>query len=1047
MGKGYMEALNEVKRFENLIHETSAQIHTLVNRNKVLEHRIDSECRNKIVSLELTENTSKRKESDTKAALIRFADESTGHVKKSLKAVKDPNFERTKDEIIAELGASEANDADALNSEGLSPGRLIVKIDEETDEFDKAIAELEHAFLPPALSGIIGKFSGNFRKDLYRRILRSAKRICSYSKKLGTYSENPLTELCEEVSEGKALAEKERARKLDEAGQKLVSRVNEVLCGFAGSLDRMLETAALFSGDDMSFDIGSVTVRAKDCDLLSVKTAKQATGIKFENSKASLPFRVGGIYENLLFAADSGKHSAEVLGMLAGKLLGYSERSEIILVDIKGLGSTYPELMPLAKYAPVKVWNSEEKVIQGLARLEGCVAECYSDGSGPKRKYVFINDLLQNLPTSCYERLIRIIENGNPAGVYVIAAFNPDMPGSNRNVNEFMSAVKPHMVNVPLKGNVARISGSAELSFYTSLAPGEKKAIAANLAADAEKRKIIPIGPTLPAARNWQRKNSSKEIRIPIGVGENGKTVYLIFSAQRPYAMVIGDVRVGKSSLLHSIIIRTLADYSPNEVRLAVGDFKYGADFNVYAKGNLKSFDAVINSEDPDSMMSFLQHYLNELYARRLLFSDMSDASGEIILKYEDYRRAAERFGSTVPALPRILILIDEFQNVFDVPACAQLMTQLVQKGATYGLHVVLSGQRASSDNPRNGFTSGLKDYFTSRFVFMTPQTAARSMLSERCADTGRENSGIQRAPLLSKGQAVYNTYLGQNEADNVVLQCYFASTDVIGAVINAVRRINGQGDCVLLERNAKSVRCPDKADGLLRIGSSVMLHRDNMGRSHDFIIDDTEVILKTDRAKNILLSGADERIAESLLMSLFIWKMQMKGHGIKLHIFGSKGRMTSYMAENEDIYLHRTIDEQLEEINRQISEADDAYNINFFVEPDNFAEYGQGSGSLRNSAGADKLKKLLSRTEEGFGFGIVYVKSCRSLRNSMPYVSSMAPVNIVAVGDAENVRAALSDNFKAQPDAFDIPSSSSIKAYYCNRETGKAGKVILYAP
>lgn len=62
-------------------------------------------------------------------------------------------------------------------------------------------------------------------------------------------------------------------------------------------------------------------------------------------------------------------------------------------------------------------------------------------------------------------------------------------------------------------------------------------------------------------------------------------------------------------------------------------------------------------------------------------------------------------------------------------------------------------------------FSSSLKDYFTSRFVFKTPQNAARSMLAERCADTGRENSGIQRSALLKKGQTVYNSYMGQSEA------------------------------------------------------------------------------------------------------------------------------------------------------------------------------------------------------------------------------------------------------------------------------------------
>ena len=53
--------------------------------------------------------------------------------------------------------------------------------------------------------------------------------------------------------------------------------------------------------------------------------------------------------------------------------------------------------------------------------------------------------------------------------------------------------------------------------------------------------------------------------------------------------------------LLHTIIFQTLAKYSPDEVRIGISDFMDGADFNVYAKGNLKSIDAVVNDEEPSN--------------------------------------------------------------------------------------------------------------------------------------------------------------------------------------------------------------------------------------------------------------------------------------------------------------------------------------------------------------------------------------------------------------------------------------------------------------
>ena len=118
--------------------------------------------------------------------------------------------------------------------------------------------------------------------------------------------------------------------------------------------------------------------------------------------------------------------------------------------------------------------------------------------------------------------------------------------------------------------------------------------------------------------------------------------------------------------MLHTIIFQLLANYSPEEVRIAVGDFKDGADFNVYAKGNLKSVDTVVNDEDPDAMLSFLKYYVQEMQARQRLFEQMEDLTGEIVQKYEDYRSLYDVHRAETKSMPRIVILIDEFQSLLD---------------------------------------------------------------------------------------------------------------------------------------------------------------------------------------------------------------------------------------------------------------------------------------------------------------------------------------------------------------------------------------------
>lgn len=101
-------------------------------------------------------------------------------------------------------------------------------------------------------------------------------------------------------------------------------------------------------------------------------------------------------------------------------------------------------------------------------------------------------------------------------------------------------------------------------------------------------------------------------------------------------------------------------------------------------------------------------------------------------------------------------------------------------------------------------------------------------------------------------------------------MQCYYASPEVIVAFIEIISaRWNWHS--VLLKRHAKSVSCPRKRDGVLRIGASITLHRD-WDYDVDTIHDDTEVSLRAEMLKNMILSGADDRVLRSMLTSLFIW-------------------------------------------------------------------------------------------------------------------------------------------------------------------------------
>lgn len=1059
MGKGYKESIEDVKLFTEFMGITLGEFEKYIQNGMKQEEAINEEYRSMERNLTDTKNRinqmckseKKKREDCIKQAII--------HLKESLGGIRDPHFHRMEKKYIQKCGkGSFRNSTD-------TPGSVMNKINVAIRELDKRVDELNHAFIPPLASGLIGATVRSFRKSTYMNIIHLRDVILGYCETLMSYTDlQEQKNECGIVFSNRISTEAQsRDEKLEIVPARVKEKCDHLMDLFTEGFAQLDRDTSIFENDMRSIKLGTGYFLQENAGLLRNSVLAGVQSVQVNDTQVSFPVNLSEVKENLLISYEGTENIAGIFCSLAIGILFASEDTEVYFSDIKGLGSSYRQLQPLTEYSSVNIWNSENQVEEGLTEIEKWIADTYEKCLGNnytsideynnkattkrKKKYIFINDLDENVPSKCFDQMIRIVNNGINAGVYVISAYALSNRNNNRTIIDFLANMNHGSTSVKISNHLVDIGGNTFLSFKSSFNRSKMNSLISGLRLAANKSVVLPIGPSLPKEGNWQKKSSEHGIVIPFGVNENGRQARFTLSSERPYGLIIGDVRVGKSSLFHTMIFQILANYSPNEVRIAIGDFKDGADFNVYAKGKLKSIDTVVNDEDPDAMLSFLNYYVQEMQSRQRWFEQLEDVTGVIIQKYENYRETNRLNGNVMPVMPRIVLLIDEFQSLFDGASCAALMTELVRKGASYGIHVLLASQRAVSDNPRNGFSSSLKDYFTSRFVFKTPQTAARSMLAERCSDTGRENTGIQKAALLKKGHTIYNSYMGQNEADNAMVQCYYASPEVIANFIQIISTMNGEGCSILLKRNAGSVPCPKKRDGVLRIGTSVMFHRDSKGHDVDTIFDDTEVSLKAGLLKNIILSGADSRILNSTISSFLIWMEQAERLELKMHIFGYNEQIYAVYKNKRDIFWHKSVQEQLNEVNRQISNQTKEYNINIFIEPEKYAELIQSAGSIRSNPHIDSLKKLLEKTNQENGVTIVYSKSYKTLRSQLAYVVGNAPIHITSVGDMENLRYAMSDNMHMVSGAFDVPSKAAIKAYYYNKDTEKFGKVVLYKP
>ena len=1032
-----------VSGFKN--NESEIKTAAGLSKAKIYETHM-SECRRiasefNISEMQCSEETRRRQ------AVLKNALDS---VNRELDGIKDPHWHRMKHKNYKK--AVRETDTNYVN---LSSEELFHELDELLENLYRETLRLQNAFIPSGMANAIGAMVHPYRKKQYLAIAVLREKILSCAKAISAL---PDIKVRLEIAEshkaaGAAEIERKTAERLsaladskrkaeDENKKALFDAANALVC--EGILSKNKIPVGNFIFEDPGYEV----IRHLPSEFAKYLTKE---GLSF-------PISVSDFDKNVLFVTDGKASMSKAFGSVAADILSFDSDARIMFSDVQCMGASYSFLAKLEAAGCITVWRTEEELLCGLKSICADISETYRSVLGdtyknlreynaapgtPKKSpaYIFI-DGLSGISENAKELLGRIIKNGNPAGVFALMSIDKSTRIF-QGENGFFKALSDCADFIKVSSGDIVISEYAKIHPVNSAEGGRIEAICQKSTAMLRKQSVLPLGAVLPAPEQWQKKSSADGIEITVGIDQNGKEQKLLFSEEKPYALIIGDVGSGKSSLLHSIIIQTMANYSDSEVKIAVGDFKGGAEFNVYAAARLKSADAVIDNEDSDVMTSFLRYYVAEMRNRQRLFEQLEAKTHTLIRKYEVYRAVLERFDRKTAKMPRILIVIDEYQSLFEnVFGTAAMLNELVRKGRTYGIHLVMASQRAACDSPKNSFTGDLKNYFTTRFVFKAPQAAARTMLSERCADTNRENSGIAKAALLKKGCAIYNSYMGQTERDNRELQCFYASDSLITDVCRVLSVLNGSGSCVLLRGNEASAPAPPGSQSKIILGTSPCLRCDAFCDSADDICDNTLVSIKASQyERNIICSGSDERIFASVVKSA-VNHFAAFPSAFEVHVFG-KGSQAEYRRLfGDNAFFHKAEQEVKNELARQTECTVPC--INLFTE---ITDYPIFSQSLRASPESELFRQFLSGASSVRLINIICAKSFRNIRSSFGYIPGSAAIYILGAGETENIRSATSDGFRITNSDFDFRKKDAINAYYYNRNTDKFGKVILYKP
>lgn len=422
-----------------------------------------------------------------------------------------------------------------------------------------------------------------------------------------------------------------------------------------------------------------------------------------------------------------------------------------------------------------------EQVIQNYLSSNYATIEDYNFDAGAiaePYRYLFIADFPSGFDQRSLEDLKSVLLNGPKAGVYVILHIDNTLEKP-RNFdfqvfNDFCSIISldqytPCEVTIPNLYLKATLDKPPANEHFNPMAEAINNAIR-NVRVDT-----IAFSKLYPE-NDWLA-DSRKEIRAPIGLmGARDKLEFWLGENQDSqivsHGLLAGATGSGKSFTLHASVISLAMQYSPDELELYLLDFKEGVEFQIYVdhekgkKGNgienlndseeLNESNAlphakVISIEsDREFGLSVLEYVNQQIEERGNLFRTRGNIS-----KLQDYRDV------TGENLPRILVVIDEFQCMFEendniTNRLNLVIDNITRQGRAFGIHLLLASQNPRASNMRGAIYTQIN----LRMVLQMDQNTASSVLAEGNTDA---------IDLLDKpGKLIYNKNFGQKNFNEI---------------------------------------------------------------------------------------------------------------------------------------------------------------------------------------------------------------------------------------------------------------------------------------
>lgn len=428
-------------------------------------------------------------------------------------------------------------------------------------------------------------------------------------------------------------------------------------------------------------------------EIFAFYTVDERTGIRypvivpFLDSETALHFTFNTLERKL--HAHNAMHS---LVMRICAMMPYS--SMFCLLDPSGMGGEFPYLGQLqsTRFGHSDTARLLEDVVDDIRRISGSVLSTDAKRlidvdaelrSGEKFEFIVAANFPHGYDRRSIELLAQIANNGARAGKHVILLQDTEADFPNGvSIGAFKTLKHP-------LGDLA----SKEKTYYSSVSDSVISDLLGYLAKGKPKEANLEFKHLvdLDATETWWKGDASQVIQTSIGgAGGRKNDLALWFGHSKDgrtcsHGMLGATTGAGKSNLYHVFIMTLACRYSPEELQFYLIDGKQGVEFQNYPQ--LPHARVVSLKTEPELARSVLAELVDEMERRNELFKS---------LKVEDifgYRAA----GSPSGKLPRLLLIVDEFQTLFEDDrdgVGSELMYKLSGQGRSAGIHMFVGSQR-----------------------------------------------------------------------------------------------------------------------------------------------------------------------------------------------------------------------------------------------------------------------------------------------------------------------------------------------------------------